>query len=350
MENNFKNSLKEKVNITPQQRKVQLDEKYKLLKSKEMSNFTNIILASFGKEIEEKYPTIKYDLKERDKSLDSKNKKLNKKLFEDKTPPMEVELYDTIGFRLVVTEIPYEFKTGDPEFDRNFESMLLERANAEEAYNEQNAVYEEFTERFCNEKEDSIELYKFAEQEAKKNLKNVYDTWQLKIDECELVLSDYLIKFLSENSMTAKKFNLSNIPGRLKTHRKENGYYATHNGIEVSDKNSPYYGWMAELQGKSSRREEMCHTGSSAHTNRPGKKRILPPLLESCNKKDYRTKISNAVSSYRIYLGNGKVRKCSLLENTIHYYKDNLSRSPSYFKKMVTDQELLPSRGEEFTL
>ncbi len=326
----------------------ELEREYQEMISKPVyMEFTNIVLATIGNHIAKKYPDLSVDVKQRDKTEKSFQKKAKDHVrLEGEDKAM---LYDYLGFRIVVTDVPYDFRTEISDIDSELEKLLTKKMDAEEALNAEKFLYNDFILRFTSEK--SSDLYKIAEDEILKNLEHLKAEYVIAKDDSELFVSDFLIKELS-NSKQIQNLGITPIPGRLIIHRKENGYFATHNSWIVGDENSKYYGWKCEVQSKSSLREYLAHDGPASHTERPGKKRILPPYpidMTQGSIEAYRKIVEYEVPQYRVYRRTGDVRVCSTLENFLHYHKKSLLKNPNYLQRLIKDDILNSSNYKIFS-
>lgn len=96
-------------------------------------------------------------------------------------------------------------------------------------------------------------------------------------DECYKEASKVVLDDLLKSDGLLKKYGMSNLPSKRKSHAKKNGYIAEHATIQ-SEKNPDYF---AEIQAKSSYRYEIAKYGLAAHDTRAGKARKLPPLKKA---------------------------------------------------------------------
>lgn len=253
--NKFKENLvvnNDKIDVN-QHRFERLKIERELFETPEYRNFSDLMLITIGKEIEEHYPGVEFNLVSRFKSYDSFEKKAWQKLKQNST------LYDNIGYEIVIKKIPDDFETEDMEFNAKLDKLLLKRANAHDRLIENQTAYDEFirqseTPEYISEMsnpifEDTFKRGKRSAEEAvelsKKYLNN-------KNDDCELELAEHIITYLCERSDKIKELGIANIPNRRKDHNERSREYrASHDCIKVYNQNSPVMGWTAEIQAKS---------------------------------------------------------------------------------------------------
>ena len=111
------------------ERRELLKKQYSDLNSDECKEFTDGVLLLMGQEIERKYPNVRFFLKLRYKSEDSYFKKIDKVMQRENVA--EQQIYDGIGFCLVIEHIPNAFTALDDDGDKyeKLKKALAGRAN-----------------------------------------------------------------------------------------------------------------------------------------------------------------------------------------------------------------------------
>lgn len=116
-----------------------------------------------------------------------------------------------------------------------------------------------------------------------------------------------------------------------------------------------YFGWLAEIQALSYYNYRESKEGRGDHTNREGKKRILPPMpyLGNISKEDFTNMVQNNVPKNFVYQSGrssgtgGNVYFCTPIENFCYFYIENLKTHPEYFREIVHNKSLFPDKERE---
>ncbi len=142
-------------------------------------------------------------------------------------------------------------------------------------------------------------------------------------------LSREFVDKLSANQELLDKMNVEVIKDSRKHKNKTNGYIADH--IKFQFKNNKTH--CFELQVKSTYVEEIASgNGSASHAKRPGKERNLPVIGVGIN---FIKELQYMLPKYTILnkKEDGYVaRKCSLLENTVMFFQNQLMPNTKEFE------------------
>lgn len=145
---------------------------------------------------------------------------------------------------------------------------------------------------------------------------------------------------LANNQELLQKLNLQVIPDSNKHKKKSNGYEAEH--IKFFSSQKPEY--TLELQFKSEYVETICKgEGTASHQNRPGKKRVLP---RANSDRELIEKLRYMVPKYKIFKKdkNGiKVQEFDMLRNVIGYFQGQINPKSYEYEKII---KLLSSNNE----
>lgn len=305
--------------------------------------FLDLLMIQIGKDIEEKFPGVKFRLISRIKTENSFSDKLENDLvgLVDKKRIEDVKIYDVIALSIIIEDVPDNIKANDSSFDSHMEELIGIRKdsklNLELHQNELN----EYKSRIELLQEKSINKLKWKEENDKKlqeiseieedifgikdhllkvsedlekdiadideqinnllkdvkNMKTIVrrtkDRYEKENNECNHALADFIIKNLTKFD-NVKTIGLMEVPRRLKQKENYDGYRAVHNcydaKIKVKNKDGKdedFY-FVCEIQGKSIDAFYVADRGKAAryHTNQkkePGKivkEKVLPDILK----------------------------------------------------------------------
>ena len=137
---------------------------------------------------------------------------------------------------------------------------------------------------------------------------------------------------LANDKQFLQSLNLEVIPDSNKHKKKSNGYEAEH--IKFHSYTNPAY--TLELQFKSEYVETICKgEGMASHQNRPGKQRILP---QTNNDRELIEKLIYMVPKYKVFKKHGntiKVKKFSMLKNVMGYFEGQISPGDEEYEKII---------------
>lgn len=359
---------------------------FNLLKSKSYENYTDVVLSTLGKELENYFSPSDFRLKYRYKSKksfyaniskDSSNKDLSSDFNKYIT-------YDVIGMRLVIENIPENFDI-DEEFIKR--SKIKIQFLKTKLYHLQKDLYNSNDSKSITEINNKIEYINdkikylnkcinFKNLLTKKSLiqkdinlidkklrKHPSPTLEQERNQAFLILEslnnslgliagNFAINEILKKSSSLKKLGIYLDSSRQKYFNDLNGY----NSIHFCLKSSLYPAWVAELQDRSSIMEYISKYGPTIHDKIPGKKRKLYPLPLSTNTSDihrYISHIKYILPKYTKYISNGYIKKYTKKENVQHYYKKLFLENAEYSRianKILFDKPTityLPSLEQE---
>lgn len=336
---------------------------FNLLKSKSYENYTDVVLSTLGKELENYFSPSDFRLKYRYKSKksfyaniskDSSNKDLSSDFNKYIT-------YDVIGMRLVIENIPENFDI-DEEFIKK--SKIKIQFLKTKLYHLQKDLYNSNDSKSITEINNKIEYINDKIKYLNKcvNFKNLLTKKSLiqkdinlidkklrkhpsPILEQErnqaflileslnnslgLIAGNFAINEILKKSSNLKKLGIYLDSSRQKYFNDLNGY----NSIHFCLKSSLYPAWVAELQDRSSIMEYISKYGPTLHDKIPGKKRKLYPLPLSTNTSDihrYISHIKYILPKYTKYISDGYIKKYTKKENVQHYYKKLFLENAEY--------------------
>ena len=383
---------------------------FNLLHTAEYENYTDVVLSTLGQELEQLFNPKEMSLKYRYKSLKSfennnkKESKIEKNEFHSNFNKFIT--YDIIGMRLVINEIPEDFKL-DKYFIDNCKKKL--KSVKQQLFELEKQYYSHFTdadkkflddyikksnklkheieylENCCNFdnlllkrnqtqrilanlNSNNSKYYKGEIEHAKTLLNNLNNT-------LGMIAGDYAIEHIINTSPKLKQLGIYLNNGRKKFFYDKTGYTAVHFCLE----SSKFPLWKAELQDRSSEVEYLSKFVYITHNSLPGKKRRLENLPNKAPHtkineylKHHRYRFSSSkrntkaikkflqnldyvIPLYTKYTKNGYIKKYTKSENVRHYYKKLLLENPDYnkelktFLKESTNDEFLPElNGNRF--
>ena len=338
---------------------------FNLLRSKPYENYTDVVLSTLGKELENYFSPSDFRLKYRYKSKKSFYANISKDSSnEDLSSDFNKYItYDIIGMRLVVENIPKNFKISK-SFIKNSEEQL--KILKKQLYSLQTKQYNLKDTFLDNELNNQIEFIntkikylhncinfdKLLEKRnsIQKNLNLIDKKLQKSYDysliyerkyaftllenlnnTIGLIAGNFAINEIFENSKKLQNLGIHLESSRQKYFNDSNGY----NSLHFCLKSSLYPCWVAELQDRSSIMEYISKYGPTIHDKIPGKKRKLHSLPLSTNTSDvhrYISHIKYILPKYTKYVYNGYIKKYTKKENVQHYYKKLFLENAEYSK------------------
>ena len=338
---------------------------FNLLRSKSYENYTDVVLSTLGKELENYFSPSDFRLKYRYKSKKSFYANISKDSSnEDLSSDFNKYItYDIIGMRLVVENIPKNFKISK-SFIKNSEEQL--KILKKQLYSLQTKQYNLKDTFLDNELNNQIEFIntkikylhncinfdKLLEKRnsIQKNLNLIDKKLQKSYDysliyerkyaftllenlnnTIGLIAGNFAINEIFENSKKLQNLGIHLESSRQKYFNDSNGY----NSLHFCLKSSLYPCWVAELQDRSSIMEYISKYGPTIHDKIPGKKRKLHSLPLSTNTSDvhrYISHIKYILPKYTKYVYNGYIKKYTKKENVQHYYKKLFLENAEYSK------------------
>lgn len=258
----------------------------------QMDYFQEIMLKKYETftDLNEEEANVKLEklIKEKETNGEMRKQRSIDNLKEKKRDPMQpdkfLQLFDIIGMKLVVNDVPQGYKTGIQEIDN-----LIEQRDAES---------------------DNKEEYAMLDDRVQ-----------------DMIVNDFLDnKFLTQENL--QELEMHNVESRRKNLNKENGYRAAHSTVRSDDEFNMSY----ELQGKTKYIESITHEGAADHSKRYGKKRILPEELMNQHDMD---RIQKSVPQYYVFRpGMKDLYKCNFIENTYYYYQNEFVKDDKLLEKL----------------
>lgn len=338
---------------------------FNLLKSKSYENYTDVVLSTLGKNLENYFSSSDFRLKYRYKSKksfyanilkDSSNEDLSSAFNKYIT-------YDIIGMRLVIENIPDNFNINErfikkskiqihllkeklsciqKDFCNSNNSELTDKLNTKITFINNKITYLNSCINFKNLLNKKILIQKDIDLMDKKLAKSYNPSLAHEKNQAFLILESlnnslgliaghFAICDILENSEELHKLGIYLDSSREKYFNDSNGY----NSIHFCLKSSLYPAWVAELQDRSSIVEYISKYGPTIHDKIPGKKRKLHPLPLSTNTSDvhrYISHIKYILPKYTKYVYNGYIKKYTKKENVQHYYKKLFLENAEYSK------------------
>ena len=336
---------------------------FNLLKSKSYENYTDVVLSTLGKELENYFSPSDFRLKYRYKSKKSFYANISKDSSnEDLSSDFNKYItYDIIGMRLVIENIPDNFNINEEFIEKaKIQIKLLKKKISflqKDLYNSKDSVMVDKlnTEiEFINSKISYLNsCINFKNLLNKKNLiqkdidlinKKLAKSYNPSLahernqaflaleslnNSLGLIAGHFAINNILETSEELHKLGIYLDSSREKYFNDSNGY----NSIHFCLKSSLYPAWVAELQDRSSIKEYIAKYGPTIHDKIPGKKRKLHPLPLSTNSSDvhrYISHIKYILPKYTKYVYNGYIKKYTKKENVQHYYKKLFLENAEY--------------------
>lgn len=361
---------------------------FNLLKSKSYENYTDVILSTLGKELENYFSPSDFKLKYRYKSKKSFYANISKDSSnEDLSSDFNKYItYDIIGMRLVIENIPNNFNINEEFIEKakiqikllkkklsslqkdlynSNDSTLVDELNNEIEFVNNKITYLNSCINFKNLLNKKNLIQKDIDLIDKKLAKSYNPSLSHERNQAFLVLESlnnslgliaghFAINNILETSEELHKLGIYLDFSREKYFNDSNGY----NSIHFCLKSSLYPAWVAELQDRSSIMEYISKYGPTIHDKIPGKKRKLHPLPLSTNSSDvhrYISHIKYILPKYTKYVYNGYIKKYTKKENVQHYYKKLFLENAEYSKianEILFDRPTmtyLPSLEETFS-
>lgn len=338
---------------------------FNLLKSKSYENYTDVVLSTLGKELENYFSPSDFRLKYRYKSKKSFYANISKDSSnEDLSSDFNKYItYDIIGMRLVIENIPNNFNINEEFIEKakiqvkllkkklsslqkdlynSNDSTLVDELNNEVEFVNNKITYLNSCINFKNLLNKKNLIQKDIDLIDKKLAKSYNPSLSHERNQAFLVLESlnnslgliaghFAINNILETSEELHKLGIYLDFSREKYFNDSNGY----NSIHFCLKSSLYPAWVAELQDRSSIMEYIAKYGPSIHDKIPGKKRKLHPLPLSTNSSDvhrYISHIKYILPKYTKYVYNGYIKKYTKKENVQHYYKKLFLENAEYSK------------------
>lgn len=336
---------------------------FNLLKSKPYENYTDVVLSTLGKELENYFSPSDFRLKYRYKSKKSFYANISKDSSnEDLSSDFNKYItYDIIGMRLVIENIPNNFNINEEFIEKSKikvkllkkklsflqkdlynsnDSAIVDKLNNEIAFVNSKISYLNSCINFKNLLNKKNLIQKDIDLIDKKLAKSYNPSLSHERNQAFLALESlnnslglisghFAINNILENSKELHKLGIYLDSSREKYFNDSNGY----NSIHFCLKSSLYPAWVAELQDRSSIMEYISKYGPTIHDKIPGKKRKLHPLPLSTNSSDihrYISHIKYILPKYTKYVYNGYIKKYTKKENVQHYYKKLFLENTEY--------------------
>ena len=339
---------------------------FNLLHTPKYRNYTDVVLSSLGLEIEKYLKPEDFTLKYRYKSKKSffQNLSQDSKIVNNEISSNFNKFipYDVIGMRLVIKNVPEEFQISNHFIENAKKKLELVK---QELYSlktisstKDNTIDKEIVAKYrqldsqihyltnCINFKNILSKRNLIKQDIETINQNLASTpnnisllnekytahnllGNLNNTIC-MIVGEYIIDDIFENSEHIKELGLSLNPNRQKYFYDNTGYNSIHFCLESSSMPN----WICELQDRSSLVEYLSKYGSSStHDQLPGKKRRLIPLPKKSNSTDvhqYINKIKYVLPLYTKYISNGFIQQYTKKQNVEHYYKKLFSENKSY--------------------
>lgn len=394
-EKNFKErlSVNDKQTKTKEEKeedyRKKLMDQYEFLTSDSSLEFTQKVFMTLGREIEESFPGVKFRLKGRVKSRESAEEKINRII--NKSDKNDKKIFDTLGFCLVIDEIPFSAK-----IKHNLcQKSLNKRAVVKTQIAEQNLKLMRQLERYEKSEKDEMSLIKEKEQ-ALEDIKQLIDEekynellqlidkdkkmfsdhekqhivhigdiqyaitklkeqYELRDRECNNYLARHILNKIIDESPSLSKLGISRIPHRAKVHDGgKTGYYVAFHDSVQSSKNK---NWVLEIQAMSHQNYEESREGDAQHSKSEGKERVLPPYGDTKSEiEEFKELTLKETPQNMIYESGGKnedgtikkgrVYVCSEVENITYHFLEALEEHPELFKEIIRDEDLFSDVGK----
>lgn len=336
---------------------------FNLLKSKPYENYTDVVLSTLGKELENYFSPSDFRLKYRYKSKKSFYANISKDSSnEDLSSDFNKYItYDIIGMRLVIENISNNFNINEEFIEKakikvkllkkklsflqkdlynSNDSTVVDKLNNKIAFVNSKISYLNSCINFRNLLDKKNLIQKDIDLIDKKLAKSYNPSLSHERNQAFLALESlnnslgliaghFAINNILENSEELHKLGIYLDSSREKYFNDSNGY----NSIHFCLKSSLYPAWVAELQDRSSIMEYISKYGPTIHDKIPGKKRKLHPLPLSTNSSDvhrYISHIKYILPKYTKYVYNGYIKKYTKKENVQHYYKKLFLENAEY--------------------
>ena len=342
-------------------KQLKLDKKIELLKSYEefskSEKIMDIIMIQLGKEIEEKFPKVKFRIISRIKAKESFSNKVSNLLIKAKNEEeiSKINIYDTIGLSVIIEEVLEYLNTSDDEFNNHINEIITRRSDTQSiidmtkkeiiactkrmeeslAILKENELLQKENNEILNSLTDENHLIKEYFLKISKYLKTVELNYKARVeniirdeknrntvfkratqrqirenDEISHILSNYIVKNFC-NFENLNMFNLNEIEGKYKNKRKYNGYKATHNSFISNLKlDNQTFNIPFEVQGKSIRAFREADKGIQALYHICGngiipKDKKMPNLLQIVSndeKEKFLEELEVKLPKFRIYI------------------------------------------------
>lgn len=365
----------------------ELKEEYDRMNSPESKEYTEKILLEMGKEIQRRFPGVDFILKARFKSPKSHQGKIDR--FMKKDVKSDKQIYDTIGFCLIVRSVSDNFEFNHAlcemsvedrvniglEIDNEKSSLRLLEKEYQSIMEEYNKLYDvnairkkiedlkksdEPDEEMIQLLENSLKgqelikslaerLINEVDKKGKKVIKignQYYEATDNKINE---MIATHIMNKLTNDETFMQSLNLKTLDNRKKFHDGgKSGYYrAYHDAIGSTE--HPW--WKAEVQALSYQNYVNSKEGDAKHSSCEGKTRRFPRIgTTEEEKEDFRKAVLEASPRNLVYQSGvykngeekrpGKTYVCSDVENILYYYLEVLRDKPELFKYVISDKEL----------
>ena len=152
-------------------------------------------------------------------------------------------------------------------------------------------------------------------------------------NEVKIILSKIIAAKVSTDQEFMDKHGLIHMEDKRKSHNKPNGYRAEHLSYLCKDNTSYRFEW----QLKSDYCDMVAHDGTAAHTQRSGKKRVLPK--NNPDNPNFNKEIKFMIPKYKVVQETGRLYRCSDLENFIYYFQKNISEQPEYYDEIMDSKQ-----------
>lgn len=338
---------------------------FNLLKSNPYENYTDVVLSTLGKELENYFSPSDFRLKYRYKSKKSFYANISKDSSnEDLSSDFNKYItYDIIGMRLVIENISNNFNINEEFIEKakikvkllkkklsflqkdlynSNDSTVVDKLNNEIAFVNSKISYLNSCINFRNLLDKKNLIQKDIDLIDKKLAKSYNPSLSHERNQAFLALESlnnslgliaghFAINNILENSEELHKLGIYLDSSREKYFNDSNGY----NSIHFCLKSSLYPAWVAELQDRSSIMEYISKYGPTIHDKIPGKKRKLHPLPLSTNTSDihrYISHIKYILPKYTKYISHGYIK--NILKKKMY----NIIIK-NYFWKMLNIQE-----------
>lgn len=354
------NTFRDRYQVKTKSLGEQLKEDYNIIKDN--MDFTEKLMLAIGSEVARAFPGASTEFKVREKSEKSRNAKIahleqtkkNNDESDLNIPNSAYKIYDWIGGKIVILDVPDDFKSEYVPLDAYLKKRsisfneLEDKSKILNIFKEKNqhfigyenylknselVIPEEngediFTETYSNYVAQNHDNTSLPANVSYEGFLHFRESLSDKIDSqnayrknyekdnylCKLYVSNAIHDFIINDEYLKDAFGIRTVEHRNKTFNTEQEYIAQHITLE----STKLPGWCMEMQFKTSEDYTAARNGPAAHYNRKEKDRELPPNFDF-DKIDY-----SVLPHYFIYIDPETIYEAGDFENAYHYYQDQL--------------------------
>lgn len=311
-------------------KKVTLEEERKKMLSDESIDLFKKVILEIGNELQKM--KIKCEVKARVKSEKSFNKKEAEKINDEKSNNFRI--YDNLGIEIIIDEIPEDMAF----YNDSVVNTKTKNEGKKQNKLDRIQILSEKSKAEFNLKKCKRELEHETSENEIALKKEKYNNSKKSYDDIEYLYQHNVEKYLRAYIMQALDKNISEIDERNKDHSKYR-YKAYHTSFSYIDPKLSQ-NIISELQ--ITNRTDYKRADVKDHSERPGKKRILPAEPENSlsGMNTFKRILKNEVPRQFIYINDKKtVYECSELENFMYFFCENF--------RPITEEEYFMKENEK---